>query len=117
MEKNLEKTSVVNTSTTLVDMENYVVDFEGAKISSAGNGCLGVVSIGRAADLASEVVVRGLYPVYVDGATSNISISDPLTAGGSSAGEMTKATVGTDTIRAYANEAATTHTKIEAWFV
>lgn len=118
MEKNLEKTSVVNTSTTLVNMENYAVDFEGGKISSAGDGCLGVVSLGHAANLASEVVVRGLYEVYVDGATSSISIGDPLTAGGGgSAGEMTKATVGTHAIRAYANEAATTHTKIEAWFI
>lgn len=113
MDRNLEQAPVVNTSASLEDKEGYAVDFDGNLISSQGNGCLGIVKQGRPKDQASAIAIRGFTEAYVDGATANISADDPLTAGGGgTAGELTKATIGTHPIRAYAREAATTHTQI-----
>lgn len=121
MERNLEKMTVVNDSTSLEDKEDYAVDFNGDLISSAGTGCFGVVTSGRPAGMASVVAVRGVMEAYVDGQSGNvgeIAINDPLTAGGGTAsGEFTKATVGTHPVRAYAMEAATTQTKIKIFLV
>ena len=119
MNKDLLETSIVNSSASLEDKEGYAVDFNGELISSQGTGCLGVVTMGRPQDQASVVAYSGRYgAVQVDGATANISVNDPLTAGGGSVtGQMTKATLGTHPVRAYAMEAATTQTTIEAYLV
>jgi hypothetical protein len=117
MEKNLVLDNVIS-SVTLEDKEGYVVDFNGALVTSAGTGCLGAIHEGRPAGEANVAVISGIYDVYVDGATANISVNDPLTAGGgATAGEMTKATIGTHPVRAYAREAATTNKKISVMFV
>lgn len=117
MEKNLVLDNVVADS-SLEDKEGYAVDFNGDLISAAGTGCLGVVHEGRPADVASVVAVSGIVDAYVDGSIENIAVNDPLTAGGgTAAGQFTKATVGTEPIRAYAREAATGETKISIMLI
>lgn len=118
MRRYVQEENVVNTSASLEDKEGYAVDFSGSLISSQGTGCKGIVTEGRPQDFASVVATSGEVGAYVDGATANISANDPLTAGGGgTAGELTKATIGTHPIRAYATEAATTHTKIKVSLV
>lgn len=119
MYRNLEKTSVVNTSASLEGMEGYAVDMNGELASDTTKGCLGVVYQGRPQDMASVIITEGEYDeVQVDGATASIADGDPLTAGGGSAnGQMNKATIGTDIIKAYAMEAASTQTTIKAQLV
>mgnify|MGYP000356043895 CR=1 FL=1 len=121
MERNLEKMTVVNDAASLEDKEGYAVDFNGETVTSAGTGCFGIVTSGRPAGMASVVAYNGSLDAYVDGRSSNvgeIAVNDPLTAGGGAAsGELTKATVGTHPIRAYAMEAATTQTKIKVFLV
>ena len=118
MEWNLDLQNVINDTSSLEDKEGYAVDFNGDLISSQGTACFGIVHEGRPADKASVAAVRGIRDVQVDGGTANISINDPLTAGGGSVtGQMTKATIGTHPIRAYAMEAATTQTTIKAYLV
>lgn len=118
MERYLVEENVVNTSSSLEDKEGYAVDFDGSLISSQGTGCKGIITEGRPAGYASVVAAKGEIDAYVDGATANISTNDPLTAGGGGTdGELTKATVGTHPIRAYATEAATTQTKIKVSLV
>lgn len=118
MEKNLQFDNVVPSSVSLIGKEGYAVDFNGAVIATKGTGCLGVVYEGRPANTSSVVAVGGYMDVHVDGATAAIAVNDPLTAGGgATAGELTKATIGTHPIRAYAREAATTNTKISVMFV
>ncbi len=117
MEKNLVLDNVVPDA-SLEGKEGYVVDFNGALIEDKGTGCLGVVHEGRPADTASVIAISGIRDVAVDGSTTNIAVNDPLTAGGgTAAGEMTKATIGTHAVRAYAREAATTETTISVMFI
>lgn len=112
MEKNLALDNIV-ASTSLEGKEGYAVDFEGNLITTSGTGCLGVVYEGRGAGEASVAAISGTIDAYVDGSSVAIAVNDPLTAGnGATAGEFTKATIGTDPIRAYAREAATSETKI-----
>lgn len=119
MYRNLEKTNVVNTSASLEDMEGYAVDMNGVLASSTTLGCFGIVDQGRPQNMASVIVVGGQPDnVRVDGDTANISVGDPLTAGGgASNGQMTKAGIGTDLVRAYAMETASTQTTIKAQLV
>lgn len=125
MDRYLERGSVVSSS-TLVDKEKMAVDFAGAIITTKGTGCYGVVSKGRPAGAASEIILRGQTEVYVDGSSANIAVNDPLTAGGGTATDtagdtitaaFTKATIGTHPIRAYAMEAATTGTTIKVFML
>ena len=130
MDRNLLRTSVVSAA-DLSDKDGYVVDFAGAIITSKGTGCFGVVSKGRPAGVASEVVYGGETEAYVEGV---VAVNDPLTAGGGTVtdtdgdtytGTFTKATYGdtsSDTyypVRAYAMEAISTTTvsKIKVFLV
>lgn len=121
MYKDLVKTSVVNTSASLKNKEGYAVDMNGELSSSNTKGCLGIVYQGRPKNQASVISIAGQPDnVQVDGTTNtgNIAVGDPLTAGGgSNNGQMTKATIGTHTIRAYAMETAITQTTIKAQLV
>lgn len=119
MYKDLVKTNIVNTSASLEGMEGYAVDMNGELASDTTKGCLGIVDEGRPQDMASVIAVSGQPDnVQVDGATASISVGDPLAAGGGSAnGQMTKATIGTDLVRAYAMETASTQTTIKAQLV
>ena len=119
LEKNLIHDTVVP-SVTLVDAENYLVDDSGAKTTTRSQMAKGIVYECFAANLASDVVISGEMEAYVDGTVSAISIGDPLTPDGAGSGVgrstvdgvFTKATVGTDHVKATALEAATTITKI-----
>lgn len=102
-EKNVVKTSVVNTSATLEDMEGYAVGYDGVKTAANGDFVRGIVSKGRPADEASEIIVSGECEAYVLGTGGAVSAEDPLTGGAS--GYLVKATVGTHLIRAIALEA------------
>ena len=130
MDRNLLRTSVVSAA-DLSDKDGYVVDFAGAIITSKGTGCFGVVSKGRPAGVANEIVYGGETEAYVEGV---VAVNDPLTAGGGTVtdtdgdtytGTFTKATYGdtsSDTyypIRAYAMEAISTTTvsKIKVFLV
>ena len=130
MDRNLLRTSVVSAA-DLSAKDGYVVDFAGAIITAKGTGCLGVVSKGRPAGVASEVVYGGETEAYVEGI---VAVNDPLTAGGGTVtdtdgdtitGTFKKTTYGdtsADTyypVRAYAMEAISTTTvsKIKVFLV
>lgn len=109
MEKNVVKTSVVNASVSLEDKENYAVGYDGVLTASAGDFVYGIVSQGRPAGEASEIITGGECDAYV---TGTIAVEDPLTGGPS--GYLVKATVGSHLIRAIAKEANASGTgKIE----
>lgn len=106
MEKNVIRTSVVNSSSTLEDKEHYAVGLDGVLTASAGDYVYGIVSSGRPADEASEIITGGECEAYVDGSSTSIAAEDPLTGGAD--GKLIKATLGSHLIRAIAKEAATT---------
>jgi hypothetical protein len=121
---NLVRISVTPT-VTLVDMEGYVVGFDGQKTHTVGVA-LGVVLTGFAANNASEIAIKGRCPAYVDGASSNITQYDPLCASGTHSGTgvvasvdgvFMKATIGTHHIQAVALEAATTLKQIDVYLI
>lgn len=114
MKRNLVRSSVV-ASSSLEDKEGYAVDFEGNLVSDTTKAVYGVVSRGRPADTASEVEIYGETEIMVDGSDTSISKNDPLTAGSTTSGVFTKASIGTDLIRAYAKESASSETKIKAF--
>ncbi len=121
MKQNLERFPITP-SVTLVDKEGLAVDYAGAVITAKNTGCLGVVSKGRPANVASELEIRGQTEIYVDGGGTAVGVSDPLVAGGGTiAGYFVKAvygdTAGNDLVRAYAMEAATTSKKIKAFLI
>jgi hypothetical protein len=107
MNKNVVKTSVVPT-TTLIDQEKYAVGFDGVKTGATGDFVYGIVSQGRPANEASEIITRGETLAKVNG-TVNIAAEDPLTGGAN--GKLVKATIGTHLIRAIATEAVTSDTE------
>jgi len=106
-EKNVVKTSVVNASTSLEDKEGYAVGVDGVLTAANGDYVYGIVSSGRPAGEASEIIVGGECEAYVN-ASPAISAEDPLTGGAS--GYLVKATVGSHLIRAIAKEAKSSGT-------
>lgn len=108
MDRNLEKSNVVP-STTLENQEGYVVGTDGIKTAAAGDFVYGVVSRGRPANEASEVIVGGETDAKVNGGSTAISTEDPLTGG--AGGKFIKATIGTDMVRAIAKEAVSSDTE------
>ncbi len=118
-QKNIKITSVVP-SATLVDAEYYVVNDAGAKTTNRSQTSLGVVYEGRAGSQSSQIAFEGIMEAYVDGAATAITAYDPLCADGadstygraSADGVFTKATLGTDHVKAIALEAATSLKKI-----
>ena len=112
MDRNLLRTSVVSAA-DLSAKDGYVVDFAGAIITSKGTGCLGVVSKGRPAGVASEVVYGGETEAYVEGA---VAVNDPLTAGGGTVTDTEGATItGTLQKAAYGDTALTTYYPVRAY--
>jgi hypothetical protein len=124
MFKNIKRDSVVPT-TTLVGMEGYVVTYAGVKTHTIGPA-MGVVKTGFAANKASEIITEGRCPAYVDGASSNVALYDPLCASGTHTGTgvvasvdgvFMKATVGTHHVQAVALEVATTLKLIDVYVI
>ena len=107
MEKNVVRTSVVNTSASLEDKEGYAVGLDGVLTAATGDFVYGIVSQGRPAGEASEIIVQGECDAQVDASTA-IAVEDPLTGGAS--GRLVKATVGSHLIRAIAKEAKSSGT-------
>ena len=101
-QKNVVKTSVVNTSSSLEDKEGFAVKIDGTLTSSTGDYVYGIVSMGRPAGEASEIIVSGECEAEVD-ASSAISVGSPLTGGAD--GRLEPATIGSHIIRAIAKEA------------
>lgn len=127
MDRYLERGSVISTA-DLTGKERLGVDFAGALITTQGTGCYGVVSKGRPAGVANEIILRGITEVYVDGGTAGISVNDPLTAGGGTVtdsdgatitGAFTQATIGTHPVRGYAmaTVSANTGANIEVFVI
>lgn len=116
MEKNQVRDCVVPASVSLEDLEGYCVREDGTRTTALGQMCKGVVIAGRAAGLASEVVICGRVPAYVDGTVSSVTANDPLCVNGTASGTgtasangvLSKATVGTHHVRAVALEATST---------
>lgn len=102
MEKNVKKTSVVNASASLEDKEGFAVGLDGVLTASTGDFVYGIVSQGRPAGEASEIIVSGECEAEVNAATA-IAVEDPLTGGAS--GRLVKATIGSHIVRAIAKEA------------
>jgi hypothetical protein len=112
MEKNIKLDNVVPT-VTLLDMEGYVVGFDGLKTTVLGQMAKGVVKMGRPANEASVVYTVGQCRAQVDASIGAIAAYDALTPDGTHSGTGTatfdgcfsKATVGTHHVRAIALEA------------
>jgi len=104
--RNVRKTNVVNESATLVDQEGYAVGTDGVKTAATGDFVYGIVSGGRAANKASEVIYQGEVDAYCSTAVGGaISAEDPLTGGAN--GMLIKATIGTHETHITAKEAVT----------
>jgi len=101
-EKNTVKTSVVNASASLEDKEGFAVGIDGVLTASTGDYVYGIVSSGRPAGEASEIITQGECEAEVNASTA-ITAEDPLTGGAD--GRLVKATIGTHLIRAIAKEA------------
>lgn len=104
-QKNAVKTSIVNASASLEDKEGYAVGYDGVLTAANGDYVRGIVSVGRPAGEASEIITRGECEAMVAGTGAAVSAEDPLTGGPN--GVLVKATVGTHLIRAIALEANT----------
>lgn len=123
MEELTRRTTVVGAE-SLASKEGYLVGPDGY-LTSAANQMGWVVSDGSAIDLASEAIVSGRCQAYVDGTISAVSAYDPLRVDGddsvlghsSIAGVLSKGTIGTDRIRAYALEATSTLKLIDVWLI
>lgn len=100
MERNLTKATVVNTSTSLENKEGFAVGVDGQLTAATGDFVYGIVSMGRPAGEASEIIVEGECEAKVNG---TISAEDPLTGGAD--GYLVPATIGSHLIRAVAKEA------------
>lgn len=101
-EKNVVKTSVVNSSSSLEDKEGFAVKVNGTLTSATGDYVYGIISKGRPAGEASEIIVSGECEAEVN-ASSAISVGSPLTGGAN--GRLVLTTVGSHIIRAIAKEA------------
>ncbi len=104
-QKNVVKTTVVNTSASLVDKEGYAVGQDGVLTAANGDYVYGIVSAGMAQNVGSEVIVSGECEAYTLGSGGNIAVDSPLTGGPN--GVLVLATLGTHLIRAIAKEANT----------
>jgi hypothetical protein len=113
MEKNIRKDVVVPASVSLVGKEGRAVDFAGVIISNRKDGCKGVVSMGRPAGEATEVITQGRCKAYTDDVANDLAIMSPLCCGGTNSlgggatgdGCFIVATIGTHHVRAIALEA------------
>lgn len=103
--RDIKRTNVVAPNDTLVDKEKYAVKITGDLTDTEGEFVYGIVSAGRAADRASEVIIYGTCEAMVDGSTAEggpISAGDGLKA--FTGGKLKKATEGTDAFHIVAQE-------------
>lgn len=112
MDLNIATANVVPSS-TLENQEKFVVDVNGAKTTSPSDFGYGVVSIGRPANEASQIITRGETEAKVDGSGTSLSVGDPLTAG--SNGRFEKATYGTHNVRGHVLESASSQTTAQVF--
>jgi hypothetical protein len=113
MEKNLRKDVVVPASVSLVGKEGYGVDFTGVLVDGRRDGCKGIISMGRPAGEATEVITQGRCKGWASNASGALVPMSPLCVTGPTsvltvnpaphpavAGTFVLATVGTHHIRA-----------------
>lgn len=116
--RNVRKTNVVNTSASLVDKEKYAVGTDGVLTANDGDFVYGIVSAGRQAGRASEIIYQGECEAMVDGSTASggpISAEDHLM--GAADGMLKKATEGTHTTHIVAKEAVTAPSSAATVFI
>lgn len=116
--RNTRKTNVVAPNDSLVDKEKYAVKITGDLVDTEGEFVYGIVSAGRDADYASEIIIYGECEAYCDGSTAEdgpISAGDGLKA--STGGKLKKATEGTDAFHIVAKEDVTAASSAATVFI